>query len=359
MIGEKRMLPLDSVILEDLQNITQSSVSWDKLANKTVLITGASGMIASYLCYTLLYLNDTKQMNIKVLALVRNGEKAKKHFGELLSRSDFQLLVQDVCASFRYEEQVDYIIHAASQASPRSFVSDPVGTIAANTIGTMNMLDLAVDKKAEGFLYLSTREIYGKADSAKDFIQEDDYGAMDPTLVRSCYPESKRMSETICASYAHQYGVHCKIARIAHTYGPGIAIGDGRVVGDFINNVLHDQNIQMNSDGSGVLGLTYLSDLVTGLWMVLLNFEDFVYNISNDHAIITVKDLALKLCALYPEKNIHATFQEIDPTQKAGYLGHKVGLLKSDKAVAAGWHAMISLDDGFRRTIDYYARRVK
>lgn len=273
MIGEKRMLSLDSVILEDLQNITQSSVSWDKLANKTVLITGASGMIASYLCYTLLYLNDTKQMNIKVLALVRNGEKAKKHFGELLSRSDFQLLVQDVCASVRYEEQVDYIIHAASQASPCSFVSDPVGTIAANTIGTMNMLDLAVDKKAEGFLYLSTREIYGKADSAKDFIQEDDYGAMDPTLVRSCYPESKRMSETICASYAHQYGVHCKIARIAHTYGPGIAIGDGRVVGDFINNVLHDQNIQMNSDGSGVLGLTYLSDLVTGLWMVLFWIE--------------------------------------------------------------------------------------
>ena len=144
MIGEKRMLPLDSVILEDLQNITQSSVSWDKLANKTVLITGASGMIASYLCYTLLYLNDTKQMNIKVLALVRNGEKAKKHFGELLSRSDFQLLVQDVCASVRYEEQVDYIIHAASQASPRSFVSDPVGTIAANTIGTMNMLDFCI-----------------------------------------------------------------------------------------------------------------------------------------------------------------------------------------------------------------------
>lgn len=359
MIGEKRMLPLDSVILEDLQNITQSSVAWDKLADKTVLITGASGMIASYLCYTLLYLNDTKQMNITVLALVRNGEKAEKQFGALLARSDFQLLVQDVCTPVRYDGKVDYIIHAASQASPRLFVSDPVGTIAANTIGTMNLLDLAVEKKAEGFLYLSTREIYGKPADDCNLITENDYGTMDTTLVRSCYPESKRMSETICASYAHQYGVNCKIARIAHTYGPGIAIGDGRVVGDFINNVIHDQNIQMNSDGSGVLGLTYLSDLVTGLWMVLLNFEDFVYNISNDHAVITVKELALKLCTLYPEKNIHATFHEIDPNQKAGYLGHKVGLLKSDKAVTAGWHAVTSLDDGFRRTIDYYARQVQ
>ncbi len=359
MIGEKTMLSLDSVIMEDLQYITQSNTSWDKLKNKTVLITGAGGMIASYLCYTLLYLNDSRQMNITVLALVRNGEKAKKQFAAIAERPDFQLLVQDVCTPVSYDGQIHYIIHAASQASPRAFVSDPVGTIAANTVGTMNMLELAVNKKSEGFLYLSTREIYGKSENAHDFINEEQYGAMDPTLVRSCYPESKRMSETLCASYAHQYGVNCKIARIAHTYGPGITIGDGRVVGDFINNVLQNQNIQMNSDGSGVLGLTYLSDLISGLWMVLLDFEDFVYNVSNDHAIITVKELALKLCALYPEKQLHATFREIDPNQKAGYLGHKVGLLKSDKAVAAGWHAAVSLDDGFRRTIDYYARQGK
>ncbi len=356
MIGEKRMLPLDSVILEDLQNITQSSVSWDKLANKTVLITGASGMIASYLCYTLLYLNDAKQMNIKVLALVRNGEKAKKQFGTLLNRSDFQLLVQDVCAPVRYEGQVDYIIHAASQASPRLFVSDPVGTIAANTVGTMNMLDLAVDKKAEGFLYLSTREIYGKPADNCNLITEDDYGTMDTTLVRSCYPESKRMSETICASYAHQYGVNCKIARIAHTYGPDFLMDNGRVWGDFITNIVTNHDIVLKSEGKMQLAFTYISDMIIGLFLCLLDGKEMVYNISDSSQPITVRALAELLVSLYPQKHLKVVFDI--PKGNAGYLTTRVALLDCDRINRLGWKPQISVKEGFRRAIEYQNNRI-
>jgi len=348
------MLNLNGVISEDMAAIAGSGVSWERLRGKTVLITGANGMIATYLCYTLLFLNDEKQMDITVLALVRSRERAEKHFAAVAGRSDFCIIEQDVCAAVDYGGNIEFIIHAASQASPGQFMSDPVGTISANTVGTINMLNLAVSKKAEGFLYLSTREIYGRAASAYDYVKEDDYGGMDPTLVRSCYPESKRMSETICAAYKHQHGVNCKIARIAHTYGPGISIGDGRVVGDFLSNVLKRQNITLNSDGSGVLGLTYLSDLVAGLWMALLNFEDFVYNISNDKEITTVKELALKLCDMYPEKKISAAFKPADDNVKKGYLGNIVGLLCADKAYAAGWQPRINIEEGFGRTIKYY-----
>ena len=230
-------MELHPIILEDLERIAKENIEFEKLRDATVLITGINGMIASYITYTLLYLNETRQLNIQVLGLARNEEKVKKRFGRLLERKDFDLLIQDITAPIQTDAKVDFIIHAASQTGPRQFVNDPVGTIAANTTGTKNLLDSAVEKKSRGVLFLSTREIYGTL-SGQEFVTEGEYGALDPTLVRSCYPESKRMSETMCAAYKQQYGLNTKIIRIAHTFGPGMLIGDGRVVGDFLSNVI-------------------------------------------------------------------------------------------------------------------------
>ena len=346
-------MQLNKVIIEDLDNIIKEPIEWEKLNNSTVMITGVGGMIASYMLYTFLHLNDTRNANIKVVGLVRNEEKARKRFTTLLDRGDFELLVQDVTTPISYEGTIDYVIHAASQTGPRQFVEDPVGTIAANTIGTKNILDFAVEKNAKGFIFLSTREIYGKNMEGKEFVSEEEYGVTDPTLVRSCYPESKRMSETLCAAYKHQYGLNCKVARIAHTYGPGLLIGDGRVVGDFLNNVIHNEDIVMNSDGSAILALTYISDTIAGLFYVMLNFEDFVYNVSKDDEPISVKELALTLCNLYPEKGIKAVFKEVDPSQKAGYLAHKIALLSSKKAIEEGWNPAVNVESGFRRMVSY------
>lgn len=348
------MLELNNIIMQDIAKIASGKADWNKLQDKTVLVAGAAGMIASYLIYTLLYLNDTADMNIKVLALVRNEQKAKEHFAGIKERRDFKFIIQDVCTPVLYEGVVDYIVHAASGASPRHFVEDPTGTAFANTMGTIHLLNLAVEKKSEGFLFLSTREIYGKPIDSKEFVSEDDYGALDPTLVRSCYPESKRMSETLCASYRHQFNVDCKIARIAHTYGPGMTIGDGRVVGDFIKNVINGDDITLNSDGSTALGLTYLGDLTEGLFMLMLNFNDFVYNISNHDEVITVRELALKLSDMYNPRNIKVSFQISPSCKQSGYLAHKVGLLKSTKANNEGWLPVTGIDNGLRRTIEFF-----
>ena len=344
------MLDLHAVILEDLEHIVSQPVSWDKLQGKTVLVTGASGMIASYLVFTLLYLNDTRHLNILVLALVRNGEKAKQQFGNILVRSDITLLIQDVSQVLDYSGPVDYIVHAASQASPRFFTTDPVGTIQANTMGTENMLRTAMELKSEGFLYLSTREIYGKFDADKSSISEEEYGVLDPTVVRSCYPESKRMAEAICRAYAHQYGVPVRVARIAHTYGPDWVMDNGRVWGDFISNVVRGENIVLKSQGTMELAFTYISDMVAGLFLVLLNGKEFVYNLSTDKST-TVRKLAELLAELYPEKGIRVVIDI--PKDTSAYLANPVPKLDCSRIVSLGWKPTITLKAGFQRTIAY------
>lgn len=347
-------MKLHNIILDDLKKIVNENINWEKLANSRVMITGVNGMIASYIVYTLLYLNDTKNLGIRILGVARNEEKLQKRFRELLDREDFEYCIQDITEPIKYNKKVDYIIHAASQTGPAQFVQDPVGTIAANTIGTMNLLKCAVENSSRGFLFLSTREIYGQQLGEQEFIGEEDYGILDPTLVRSCYPESKRMSETLCASFRQQYGLKTKIIRIAHTYGPGQLIGDGRVVGDFLKNVINEQDIVMNSDGSAILGLTYISDVITGLFLVLLNFPELVYNLSSDKGVLTVKELAQLLTGLNKNKAIKTVFQEASKEVQAGYLKQKIALLSSRKAYNAGWNPNVGLEEGFKRTIAYF-----
>lgn len=351
------MLDLHAVILEDLENIVSQSISWDKLRGKTVLITGASGLIASYMMFTLLYLNDTRQLGIHVVALVRNGEKAQTQFDRLLDRADLTILVQDVTQPLLYSESVNFIVHAASQASPRFFRTDPVGTILANTVGTQNMLNLAVAQKSEGFLYLSTREIYGEFANDMDSIAENNYGALDPTLVRSCYPESKRMAETLCRAFSHQYGVPARVARIAHTYGPDWVMDNGRVWGDFISNVVRSQPIVLKSQGTMELAFTYISDMVAGLFLVLLDGLDFAYNLSNTHASTTVRRLAELLADMYPDKSLQVV---MDISKDTGaYLANPVPKLDCTRAIALGWHPIVGLKEGFRRAIAYQESKNK
>lgn len=346
------MLTLNQVILEDLENIYQREIDWEKLKNKTMFITGVNGLIASYLTYLLLYLNDKYHMNIKIVGLARNKQKAQIKYGTLLERNDFEVVYQDVSNKIQFDGKVDFIVHAASPTGPKQFMSQPVDTILANVMGTNNLLEFAREKEVDGFLLLSTREIYGSG--PKDFVTEEDYGIVNPTLVRSCYPEGKRISETLCAAYRRQYQINCKVVRIAHTYGPGMLLRDGRVVGDFLGNIVDGQDIVLNSDGSGTLALTYIADVVAGILMTMFNFSGFVYNISNSTETVTVKRLAEILTELFTEKNIHLRFEILDDTAKAGYLANKLGFLDSEKAISEGWQAATPLAEGMKRTVRFF-----
>ena len=202
---------IKKTVFSDIKEITNTNVDWNRFNGKTVLITGAGGFIGYYLVLTFLARNDFYDNNIKLLAFVRNRERAEKKFGVILERDDIELVVADVTNKIECE-RADFIIHAASQASNIQFETDPVGTINANLSGTSNILDFALESKSESVLVVSSLKVYGALHNGKNSISEDDIGYIDFTSYKNCYAVGKRASETLAASYCKQFGLNVKIA---------------------------------------------------------------------------------------------------------------------------------------------------
>lgn len=346
---------VNPIVLEDLDYILSSNVCFERFRNKTILITGANGLLASYIVYTFLRVNEKKNINCKVLGLVRNKEKSIKKFGELLNRSDFELVVSDVSELTNIDEKIDFIIHAASQASPIFYKVDPVGTINSNVLGTNNLLKIAKEKQVEGFLYISSGEVYGIVDTKDGDVKEEDFGYIDPTNVRSCYAESKRLGETYCVAWSAQHNIPCKIVRPFHTYGPGIKFNDGRVFADFVSNVVNGKDIVMKSDGSSRRTFCYISDAIIGFLKVLLDGEiGQAYNIANTKGDISILELAQMLCELFKEKGLKVI--RLKENDNKDYMNSPIKSSKPNinKAKMIGWNPNITLQEGFYRTIISY-----
>lgn len=341
------------IIDEDVDRILAENLPWDTFKNASVLITGASGMIPSYVLYTLLGLNDTKNMGIKIYALVRNKEKAERVLGSILERSDVSLVVQDVSCPVEISEKIDFIFHGGSPARPSEHSAAPTSTIKANLLGTINLLDLAVEKNSNAFVLMSSSEVYGKVPESVNIISENDYGYLDCLNPRACYSEGKRAAETICASYAAQFNITCKTPRFAHIYGPGLGLNDGRVQADFASKVFHGENIIMKSDGSSKRAYTYVSDAVSGIFYCLLKGQDVAYNIADSDNIITIRQLAENFLAARPEKNLELII-DIDKNSEKMYNPAKFIGLDNKKIKSLGWNPKVSVSEGTKRMISSY-----
>jgi UDP-glucuronate decarboxylase len=341
------------VILEDMEAITSCELPWQSILGKNVLVTGASGLLPSYMIEALLYINNKNGgRRGKVLALVRNIDKAKKRFREHLDRSDLEFISQDVCDPINVKNKIDYIIHAASPASPRYYGVDPVGTLMANTIGTWRVLECAREHGAEKVLYFSSSEVYGNVRCQK--ISEKDYAGIDILHVRACYSESKRMGETMCASWLYQHKVPVVIARPFHTYGPGMAMDDGRVFADFVYDIVMNKDIFMKSDGSAIRSYCYLADAVAAFYYILFGgIPGHAYNVGNPTASISVYDLAKKLVSMYANKNIVLKCGE---RISNNYIKSDISCIVPDvtKIQELGWTPTTGIEAGFRRTIEYH-----
>lgn len=340
---------MNKILNQDLEQIISEKISWEKLKGKTVLITGASGMVGSYMLYVLLKLNDMYDYGIKVVAMVRNPKKLP---AEVTERDDVKVVVHDVTEKYESEDKLDYIVHAASPASPLIMQNQPVETIAANTIGTFNTLMLAKDHNADGYIFISSREIYGQPGEGQEFFYEDTYGFVDQLNPRSCYSEGKKAAETMCASFKAEYGLNVKIARLAHTYGPGMSIYDGRVQADFLKNIVHNENIVLKSMGTAVRTYTYISDATAGMFRILLDSDDIVYNIGNETCKVSIRELAEIMVDIYPERGLKLVF-DIPEGGTKGTAPYTLGILSSEKLRAIGWDPKYSVKEGFKRTLEF------
>ena len=343
---------MNPIVIEDLVDITSRGLAFGEFSGKTVLISGANGFLPAYMVETLLHLNTQGSAPVRVIALVRNRQKAEKRFAHYQGRADLELFVQDVCDPVCIPGPVDYVIHAASQASPKYYGTDPVGTITANTLGTQRLLELAREKQSRGFLFFSSGEIYGQLTPEQIPTAETDYGPLDPTALRACYAEGKRAGENMCVAWNHQHQVPAKIVRPFHTYGPGMALDDGRVFSDFVADIVHGRHIVMKSRGEALRPYCYLSDAVEGFFRVLLlGQEGMAYNVGNPAAEVTVAELAKKLVGLFPEKLLKV-IQSEEPLA-AGYIKspyHRT-CPKIDRILGLGWSPRHSIESGFKRTV--------
>lgn len=342
-------------IISDLHYITNQNLDWEQFKNKTILISGASGFLATWIVDTLFYLNNIKEYNIKVIAVIRNLDNAEIKFSDKYYNG-LTIIHRDVCDTFKISNPIDYIIHSAGNATPKVFKEDPVGTIIPNTIGTKNLLDLAKEKNAE-FIYFSTSGVYGYKDYFDYPLSEHDFGKLDCTDLSSCYLESKRAGENLCIAYKHQYNVNIKIVRPCIIYGYGIGLEDGRSFADFINNIVNNQDIILYSNGTAQRSFCYISDFIVGLFTVILKGKNGeAYNIASEKEI-SIKELAeLLVNEIVPEKNLKVV---IKSSKNKNYLRSEFSRtqMNIDKLKSLGWKLNFDLKQGFSRTINSYTNK--
>lgn len=333
------------VLEEDLQYIANYDLPYDQLKGKTVLVTGATGLIGVSLVRALLAIGD-----IKVIALVRNVEKAKSIYGDKIGQF-LKLHVADVVDKIKIEEAVDYIFHCASVTASKVMIEKPVETLLTSVEGTKNILNLAWEKRCASVVYVSSMEVYGAFDESRE-VGEETLGYIDPLKVRSNYPESKRLCENLCVAYCSEFGVPVKIARLAQTFGAGILPGENRVFAQFARSAIKGEDIVLHTKGLSEGNYCYTRDCVTGLLTILLKGTDAAaYNVSNPAAHTTIVEMAVLVAEKIAGGKIKVVF-DIPQDNAFGYAADTKMKLNSDKLQALGWKPEVGLEEAYQRMIN-------
>lgn len=348
------------IIAEDMELIYQNRVHWNEFNEKVVYVTGATGMLASYLIMFLVYLKKEHNINVDVVAGIRNREKANRLFGEYIDAGLVRLYDVDILEQIKADAKIDYIIHTASLASPQYYGKMPVETILPNVIATYNILEYARKNTISGVLFFSTGDVYGTV-LKENGITESDIGLLNYLDTGSFYAESKRCGEAMCRAYWLEYGVPAKFVRISHTYGPNMDWQhDTRVFSEFVKNIINGEDIVMKSDGSAKRPFCYITDNITALFKILLDGNcGEAYNVGNENTYISIKGLANKLAGLFPDKEIKVVTEDRKMQGYAANKEHRSSTMVTGKTRALGWNPQIDIEEGFKRTIFSIEQQLK
>ncbi len=344
---------MDDILKYDFEEIlSENDILW--LKNKTVLITGVTGMIGSLLTHFLLYCNKKMNLNVSIIGLARNQKKAEKIYNKQLQSEKLKMIYSDITDPVHIQEAVDYIFHMASATTSKFFVTYPAETLNIMYAGTKNMLELAREKKVEGMLYVSSMEVYGIANPELEYTTEEDLGYIDILNVRSSYSEGKRISECLCAAYAMEFGVPVKIARLAQTFGAGILEEDNRVYAQFAKSVICKKDIVLHTAGKSWGNYCYTSDVLSAMLVLLAKGSNGqAYNVTNEVNTTTIRDMAEMVIQKFGNNNIKVAFEIPEDTLKYGYAPDVKMHLSAKKLQQLGWKPKVLLEEMYRRMLMY------
>lgn len=335
---------------DDLKETASLDLDWNKLKDKTFLITGATGLIGKYLIDLIMYKNNTENLNCKIIALGRDKSKAKERFANCYDSELFKFYETDINEKICVEEEkVDFILHAASSTHPLQYSNYPISTITANVIGTKNILDLAVKTNTTRVVFASSVEIYGENRGDVDAFDESYLGYINCNTLRAGYPESKRTGEALCQAYIKEKGLDVVIPRLSRIFGPTILSTDSKALSQFINKAVNDEDIVLKSEGTQYYSYTYVADAVSAILCILFNGENGeAYNVSDSSYDITLRDLAT-LIAKHVNRKV--VFDLPSEEERKGYSTATKAIMNSSKIKELGWKVTNPLEVTLNRTI--------
>lgn len=334
----------------ELEQLINQTLPWEKLSGKTIMISGATGMLGKCLIDFLMLRNAMENAKIQIIALSRNEVRAKERFADYWDSELFQYISCDVNKSIPECGQVDYIIHAASNTHPLLYSQDSIGTITANVIGTKNLLDYAVTHGTQRFCFVSSVEIYGENCGDVEKFDEKYLGYIDCNTLRAGYPESKRLGETLCNAYRQTYGLDFVIPRLSRVYGPTMLSSDSKAISQFIRKAAAGEDIVLKSEGNQRYSYTFVTDAVAGiLYCLLLGESGEAYNAADEKSDISLKDLAEYLAQIAGTKVI---FELPDEKERRGYSTATKAMLDAGKLEKLGWCPRVHIAEGLQCTVE-------
>lgn len=335
----------NDLYLQDLRTVAALELPWEQLRRKSMVISGATGMIGSFLIDVLM----EKGLDMTLYALGRNEEKAKARFARWWGDEHFRFVECDINSGIPLKEDVDYVFHAASNTHPVAYATDPIGTITTNIIGTDHLLRFAAEHGARRVLFASSVEVYGENRGDVELFSEDYCGYINCNTLRAGYPESKRSGEALCQAYIKQQGLDVVIPRLARTYGPTMLMSDTKALSQFLKKGIAGEDIVLKSEGTQLFSYTYVADAVSGvLYCLLLGQCGESYNIADSASDIRLRDLAAIIAQAAGRKVV---FDLPDATERAGYSTATKAVMDSRKIRTLGWQAQYTIQTGLQRTL--------
>ncbi|MEG1581444.1 MAG: NAD(P)-dependent oxidoreductase [Bacteroidaceae bacterium] len=330
----------------DIAELAQRFSLTNELKNSCVLVTGATGLLGQILVRLCIALNHRNHANIQIVALARNEEKAK----QLFEGEEVAICLHSFDSPIEWEGDVDYVFHCASPTASKFFVTSPVETINMVSEATNCILRFCKEKGVRSCVYLSSLEVYGEILDDTIALTENRGGPLDSLSPRSSYSLGKRMMECLCASYAKEYGVPVRIARLAQTFGAGVEVTDQRVFAHFAHSILKGQDIVLLSSGELSRCYCYTTDAIEALFYILLRGEvGKAYNVANERTYISVRDMAQKVIDDFAPQ-LCVRFEQ--PKEDCGFSPVTKLRLDTTALRLLGWRPHLDLHEMYARFLE-------